>query len=50
MFGTKKKMCDQLELMLTKIGFDLAQNMMESEKPVPNFLKKGISSNSNMEK
>ncbi len=36
--------------MLTKIGFDLAQVMIDNEKSLPSFNKKTFSSNSNMEK
>jgi hypothetical protein len=37
-------------MMLGKIGFDIAQAMIENEKTVPNFTKKSNSSNFNMEK
>lgn len=36
--------------MLARIGFDLCQVIMESEKSVPSLTKKGISNNFNMEK
>ena len=45
-----RKVAQQLEAMLAKIGFDLAQTTIENEKTIPNFIKKGQSSNFNMEK
>jgi hypothetical protein len=45
-----KKVAQQLEAMLAKIGFDLAQTTIENEKTIPNLIKKGQSSNFNMEK
>ncbi len=48
-FGSKK-IIEQVEMMLGKIGFDIAQAMIENEKTVPNFTKKFNSSNFNMEK
>lgn len=36
--------------MLGRIGFDLAQIMIDNEKNVPNFSKKSFNNNSNMEK
>jgi hypothetical protein len=45
-----EKVVQQLEAMLAKIGFDLAQTTIENEKTIPNLIKKGQSSNFNMEK
>lgn len=36
--------------MLVRIGFDLAQVMMETERNLPALSKKSLSSNANMEK
>ena len=49
-FGSKKKVVEQLESMMKRIGFDLTQVMMENEKNMPALSKKIFSSNSNMEK
>ena len=48
MYGSNNKVFENLESMLMRIGFDLAQVMMENEK-MP-FLKKTLSNNSNVEK